>query len=747
MNKIRLLLAALLMLALPTMAHAQTAVDWETTAGGALANPWVQKKNCPNVTPNGSHVATCAFTSNVTSGDKEVAIVFVNSATIAINSASGSNCGSMSAKGSPTLAAPSTAGFVCTAATSAAETISVTLASGTPSTTIELFEIPSTYTYDSVGTVTTGTQASTSVSATVTDASELLIGGVGVSASVAKTGINVQCNDVGDDGTTNPSSYFFTTVSGAVGQSPTCTVTTTASHATNGIMLSFESPVQPKFVPDGTPTTTIISSASGTVNLPSGLSASDGSCMVIGCANNTYGAGPGTLAITGGSDTWTLRNAIVPWGAGAQGGTISTIVGASGTATVSLTANCSSAGSAAGGVVTIVGNSVPAFNGVFTITSATGCAGAQTLTFATSTTGTGTGGLMGNWPSVVYTAQHTAASLTGPTVTGNAGSPIYCASVALTGPTGTTCPVIGTPSSLDNGAISNPNPIYAPSDAGASLGQVVWWFSSSFGLNATPASFSLPQPQNGNPLVTVQEQSSGIFSFAGHIGTYPLTIGTQGSPVTLSQYGVVPSVNANDGLGQEVMFSAATPTPTATATATPTATATATATATSTATATPTATSTGPTPTATATATATPTATSTGATATPTPAGSCTPNAGAYLVNPSNKVMNGTASATTGTANFSIIATDTSGFLVNSFSGSASSTTSLPNFTIQFVDNAGKICSGNDSSTPALPQRTYRACDSNHKVVACPLGESATSASPNYSINIIDANGFVDDSY
>ena len=568
----RLLLAALLMLALPAMAHAQTAVDWETTAGGALANPWVQKKNCPNVTPNGSHVATCAFTSNVTSGDKEVAIVFVNSATIAINSASGSNCGSMSAKGSPTLAAPSTAGFVCTAATSAAETISVTLASGTPSTTIELFEIPSTYTYDSVGTVTTGTQASTSVSATVTDASELLIGGVGVSASVAKTGINVQCNDVGDDGTTNPSSYFFTTVSGAVGQSPTCTVTTTASHATNGIMLSFESPVQPKFVPDGTPTTSSGGGPSFTLGLPSGGTiGSARHCFVAGC---TSADSPNSLTISGGGDTWVQApGSPFKWGADASGQTpcnLTNIVGATGTATVtpnSCTFACTGSSGGAytvGNLVTIAGNTTSAFNGQFTIT---GCTANTTFTFASGTTGTGTGGTSGtSWePMVLYDAVDTAGGAA-PTVTAANGA--NCISAAFIPPTGSTCPW----DSAGGGGMDNfgtpPAVIYAPAATTNAGDQAVWDFWIYTGVAS--ATFSSPQPQNGNPLASITSNT-----LPGHLGTYPVT--ALGS-TTMSQYGVVPSIGAG-GAGAVAFLDAATPTPTATATATPTATATATATA------------------------------------------------------------------------------------------------------------------------------------------------------------------------
>lgn len=142
-----------------------------------------------------------------------------------------------------------------------------------------------------------------------------------------------------------------------------------------------------------------------------------------------------------------------------------------------------------------------------------------------------------------------------------------------------------------------------------------------------------------------------------------------------------------------------------------------------------------------ATPTATPTATAT-ATATATPAGSCTPKA-ISLLNASKKIMNGGASATTGSgANWYAWATDPTGF------ESIVSPARLQQSTrpIQIVDNAGYVCEGtSDSATAGLPNLTVRVCNTENEVAGCL--ESSTKASANMSVKIEDANGFIDDTF
>ena len=109
--------------------------------------------------------------------------------------------------------------------------------------------------------------------------------------------------------------------------------------------------------------------------------------------------------------------------------------------------------------------------------------------------------------------------------------------------------------------------------------------------------------------------------------------------------------------------------------------------------------------------------------------------------------MNGTASAVTGNANFAVWAVDTSGFIVDSFLGSASGATANPNYTVRFVDGNGQVCNGNDSAVPASVQRTLRVCSSTHLVPVCTNPSGPTGIKPNYTVNIIDNNGFVDDKF
>jgi len=116
--------------------------------------------------------------------------------------------------------------------------------------------------------------------------------------------------------------------------------------------------------------------------------------------------------------------------------------------------------------------------------------------------------------------------------------------------------------------------------------------------------------------------------------------------------------------------------------------------------------------------------------------------------------MNGGASAVVGLgANWYAWAIDTnaSDNVVDSFTGSASGTTAAVNKTIRIVDGHGLVCTGTSiSSTPAcatLPCNvlTVQVCNTEGSIAGCT--ESATSAAPSLTVQIEDANGFIDDSF
>ena len=294
MKRVGLLIAVLFLMRAMSVG-AQSAVDWYT------ANGAVQHHSCSAVTPNASHIATCSFTSNVTSGDLEAIIATTNSATIVINSAS-NLLGTCTKRVTPTNGAPNVGGFTCTATSTGAETISVTMASGTPATSIELVEWPSTYSFDQSGAATPGSATTTNSGATgaITSASEIVMAGVGVDASVSETGSGY-CNTI-DNSSTLPALYTATTVTTTTGQTPSCSFTTASSHSGNGVTMTFVSSAapQPSVFPHGTPTSGVPSS--GVVGLPTGTSLGD--CYALMFYTNS-GSGPNTTNCIDGSDTWT----------------------------------------------------------------------------------------------------------------------------------------------------------------------------------------------------------------------------------------------------------------------------------------------------------------------------------------------------------------------------------------------------------------------------------------------------------
>ena len=116
--------------------------------------------------------------------------------------------------------------------------------------------------------------------------------------------------------------------------------------------------------------------------------------------------------------------------------------------------------------------------------------------------------------------------------------------------------------------------------------------------------------------------------------------------------------------------------------------------------------------------------------------------------------MNGTASAVTGKgANWYAWSIDTnaSDNIVDAFTGTASGTTAAVNKTIRIVDGHGLVCNGTSvSSTPAcstLPCNvlTVQVCNTEGSIAGCT--ESGTSATPNLSVQIEDANGLIDDTF
>ncbi len=97
-------------------------------------------------------------------------------------------------------------------------------------------------------------------------------------------------------------------------------------------------------------------------------------------------------------------------------------------------------------------------------------------------------------------------------------------------------------------------------------------------------------------------------------------------------------------------------------------------------------------------------------------------------------------------AQWSAWAVDTSGDIVNAFTGTASSTSTLINQTIRIVDGHGLVCTGTSVSiTPALANLTVQVCNTENTIAGCT--ESATSAKPSLTVQIQDANGFLDDTF
>lgn len=622
----RLLAIAIVICALvPRLAMAQTAVDLTQV---------VQNVACNAVTPNGSHVATCQFTTqNTAAGNTVFVSIGVNSGTISVSSVSdgsGSgtcvlgNDGTHTAK-KQTSSAPASdiEQWLCPNITGGAEdTISVTLGSGTPATSItlrELSNMPSTVTADQIstknnGSVSGGVSLTGTTSATTANQNDICIGDVALSASRTLTALDPSVGGITawNNLTNGSSAIFMWSASTIINYAATMSMGwlwSGGALASNGVIGCYKTSQTNQFVRDGTPTATGNTGSISGVTAPLAGSASDKDCCFLLMADQTFNNACTITAPTGGGDTYNLVFS-GRWG-----------------------------------------NQLSSTNGA-------GC-----------TSGTC------NFPVVVYLTQH-ASGNTAPTMNGTGCATYYSAlSTCYKGPVGTTCPVTGTPAMTDNGyAVStitgaagtttvttaNTNNFVtgdyvavnlitggtysnssvsgtitvtsgtvftlsnaatgtsttgvavgsrtiAPTDTGAA-GNLAWWgFTWWYFANAT---LGFQQPENAQGQVSFLVGGNTPLL---HAGSYP-----EGAAGALGVY----SVNDTSGSGTNelgaagitVQLSAATPTPsptptpTATATATATSTATATATATSTATATATATLT-PTPTISATPTTTATAT------------------------------------------------------------------------------------------------------------------------------------------
>jgi hypothetical protein len=610
MKRVGLLIAVLLLMRAMSVG-AQSAVDWYT------ANGAVQHHSCSAVTPNASHIATCSFTSNVTSGDLEAIIATTNSATIVINSAS-NLLGTCTKRVTPTNGAPNMGGFTCTATSTGAETISVTMASGTPATSIELVEWPSTYSFDQSGAATPGSATTTNSGATgaITSASEIVMAGVGVDASVSETGSGY-CNTI-DNSSTLPALYTATTVTTTTGQTPSCSFTTASSHSGNGVTMTFVSSAapQPSVFPHGTPTSGVPSS--GVVGLPTGTSLGD--CCALMFYTNS-GTAPNTTNCIDGSDTWTH---VTGTPVGQSGNTITADLflaphTTSGTTPPTCFYNNSSITESTSAYIAAAfsGDSTCKVRNLYTLTNQASCTGA-TLTLNTAPSpalavnenvnivGAGLSGTL-------YVGYITAVNST----TNFTVSP-GC-TVAVTNATATVL------ASGWNAVATGTLTASTFSDPLATLTDTALLLFQWDAIGSIP-----PGPNNGPLFLNFTE--GGVLS--GGVGL--LTNYFIGATGTLPANSILASGTASSAEGTDVILEAVNPTatatatatasPTATNTATPTASPTATATATNTATATQTAT---PTATATNTATATVTPTPTATPATPTPTPTATPSGGA----------------------------------------------------------------------------------------------------------------------
>lgn len=241
------LLLALLILPMPHPALAQTAID-----GPHVANS--NAKLCNAVTPSSS-VATCAFTNNVTSGDLEVIGAAVSSASITISSVANTR-GACNVRKTETGTNPDSAVWDCTVTSSGSDTISVTLSSGEQPVSFGMYECAGCGAIDKTGgganaSGTTGSSGATSATASQTDFVAAFLFVYSTSTYVSGPSLNY-VNALA--GGAAPGLYAATTVTGAVGSTPSSTWGWTPSHASVGITVAYSAATQAPGRPHGTPT-------------------------------------------------------------------------------------------------------------------------------------------------------------------------------------------------------------------------------------------------------------------------------------------------------------------------------------------------------------------------------------------------------------------------------------------------------------------------------------------------------------
>ena len=348
MNKIRILLAALLMLALPAMAHAQTAVDQFTitaatpcqgaSTGGALS--------CPiSGVPAGALVGVCVAAN---SGTLSMTVTeTTNSSTV--------TCPAGMSKQTTSSPANITQQCYTPNANHTSYTFKSVVGAGTVAQTLIPFYITGVTTspFDVGGAANNGSGSATqsgTTTAGLAHASEIAVqcfGGSNTETTiVAKTDSPAWSIPSGAKELTNPSMALLTTV----------------TSTTSGIGASAPANYQGNYTVSNAATTSnvVIGTYAGACSRNSCrmerrrqriahrqlsrricLRASQRMTVWQSVAARRLLSSPNAISISGGTDTWVQRSSF-PWGGGNGATTLTNIVGAAGTATVTVSgASCS----------------------------------------------------------------------------------------------------------------------------------------------------------------------------------------------------------------------------------------------------------------------------------------------------------------------------------------------------------------------------------------------------------------------
>lgn len=249
MKRIGIILAFILLL--PTMASAQLLIDAPTVP---------HKFKCNAQTP-ASSITTCAA-GTPTAGNLLIVFAATNSATV--TQTISSNNGACTRRGRNTGQNPDFDAWECAVTATTATTITDTLSAGNTVTSLEVYEAGNAAVFDVSGSSTTGSSTSSSSGATsaTTVQTDLVFAGLAIQGSKAATSGPSLNYLNGDTGTTLPSLYTATTVTGLLGSTPSSTWGWTGAAGNDGLTLAYKSATQAPGSTHGTPASGMFVAAS-----------------------------------------------------------------------------------------------------------------------------------------------------------------------------------------------------------------------------------------------------------------------------------------------------------------------------------------------------------------------------------------------------------------------------------------------------------------------------------------------------